>query len=163
MTLPTSGSISSDQIMAELRVANPARAFPLSLTDADVLALAGKGAPPISIPVDLYGKSSYIAMSGSVPDVSDDAPSSPPSSSTEHVAISVSHAGGLAPFGYAWSKVSGYPGGTVTAVNADSTTADFPNPRFSEPEVLTMVVQCIVTDATGATMTRSGTATLTLT
>jgi hypothetical protein len=162
MTLPASGSISSDQIMAELRVANPTRAFPLSLTDADVLALAGKSVPPISIPADLYGKGAYTAMSGSVPDVSDTATSNPPSNTAVHIAISVVFTGGQAPFSYAWSHVSG--NGTVTAANASSTTADFINNRFSAPgEVQSQVVQCVVTDATAATLTRTGTATMTLT
>lgn len=162
MTLPTSGSISSDQIMAELRVANPTRAFPLSLTDADVLALAGKSVPPISIPADLYGKSSYTPMSGSVPDVDGSAASDPPSNYTAHVTVAIARTGGLAPFSYAWTMLSG--GGTVTAANAASTTANFIVRRFSTPgESSTLVAQCVVTDSTGATMTRSGTVMLTLT
>jgi hypothetical protein len=162
MTLPTSGSISSDQIMAELRVANPTRAFPLSLTDADVLALAGKSVPPISIPADLYGKSSYTPMSGSVPDVSSTAQSDPPSNTVAHIPINVVFTGGQAPFTYAWSHVSGT--GTVTAANANNTTANFTVAKFSTPgDEQTQVVQCVVTDSTGATMTRTGTATLALT
>lgn len=57
MTLPTSGSISSDQFLAELRVKTAGRNYPLSLDDADVLALAGKTAPPVTMPDDFYGKS----------------------------------------------------------------------------------------------------------
>jgi hypothetical protein len=60
-----------------------------------------------------------------------------------------------------WSKVSG--NGTTAAANAPSTTANFVNAKFSPPgEVQTQVVQCVVTDNTGATLTRSGTVTLTL-
>lgn len=58
MTLPTSGSIGLDQIMTELRVPNPGRSYPISLTDTDVLTLAGKSAPPVTMPDDFYGKSS---------------------------------------------------------------------------------------------------------
>ena len=57
MTLPTSGSISTDQILAELRVANPGRNYPLNTLDADVLALAGKSGPPVKMPDDFWGKS----------------------------------------------------------------------------------------------------------
>ena len=55
MTLPSSGSISTDQILAELRIANANRNYPLSLNDADVLALAGKSAPPVTMPDDFHG------------------------------------------------------------------------------------------------------------
>ena len=58
MTLPTSGPISTDQILNELRIATPGRNYPLSTTDADVLALAGKSAgQPVKIPDDFWGKS----------------------------------------------------------------------------------------------------------
>lgn len=57
MTLPASGSISTDQILAELRTANPSRNYPLSTLDADVLALAGKSGPPVKMPDDFWGKS----------------------------------------------------------------------------------------------------------
>lgn len=57
MALQASGAISLTDIMTELRGNNPSRAYPISLGDADVLALAGKGSVPISL-TDLYGKSS---------------------------------------------------------------------------------------------------------
>lgn len=57
MTLPASGTISFTDVFAELSVSNGARAFPISLGDADVLALAGKTGLPISLS-DLYGKTS---------------------------------------------------------------------------------------------------------
>lgn len=56
MTLPTTGSLSLSDVLTELKIANPSRTAPISLGDADVLALAGKSAPPISLS-DLYGKS----------------------------------------------------------------------------------------------------------
>lgn len=63
MTLPASGAISTDDIMAELRTANPGRAYPISTSDFDVLALAGKSpGSALSIPNDLHGKSSYTPM-----------------------------------------------------------------------------------------------------
>jgi hypothetical protein len=160
MTLPTSGSLSLSDVMTELRVTNPGRAYPISLGDSDVRALAGVPSGAISLS-NLYGKSSYIAMSGSVPDRSGSAPSNPTSNYTTQVSISVVLTGGQAPFSYAWSHVSG--DGTVTAANTSSTFANFTVARFSEPgEVQTQVVQCVVTDSTSATLTRTGTVTLTL-
>lgn len=58
-TLPGSGSISLAQVLAELQVANPSRAYPLSLTDSDVRALAGVPSGNIVLPTDFYGKSSF--------------------------------------------------------------------------------------------------------
>lgn len=161
MTLPASGSISLGDVMTELRVTNPGRAYPISLGDTDVRSLAGVASGAISLS-DLYGKGAYAAMSGSVPNVSDTAPSDPATNTAVHIPISVVFTGGQAPFTYAWSHVSGT--GTVTAANASSTTANFVNARFSTPgEVQSQVVQCVVTDATSATLTRTGTATLTIT
>lgn len=62
MTLPASGAISAAMILAELQTANPGRGYPLSLLDADVLALAGKGGPPVTMPTDFYGKSAGGAV-----------------------------------------------------------------------------------------------------
>lgn len=161
MTLPASAPITLAQVMTELRVVNPGRAYPIALGDADVRALAGVPSGPISL-TNLYGKSSYIAMSGSVSNPSTTAAINPAANYTKTVAVSVSVAGGLAPFSYAWSLVSG--DGTVTAANATSTNANFTVNRFADPgDVMSLIAQCIVTDSTGATLTRTGTVTLTLT
>lgn len=56
MTIRTTPPISLSDVMAELRVTDPARAYPISLGDADVRALAGIPSGPISLS-DLYGKS----------------------------------------------------------------------------------------------------------
>lgn len=162
MTLPASGSISLGDVMTELRIMNPGRAYPIALGDADVRALAGVPSGSISLS-NLYGKSSYIAMSGSVPDVPD-AVRTAGANYTAHIPIAITLYWGLAPFSYDWSKVSGTGGlSAVTAANASSTTADFAI-AITSPigQVRTEVVQCIVTDATGATLTRTGTVTLTL-
>lgn len=161
MTLPASAPISMAQVMTELRIVTPARAYPIALGDADVRALAGVPSGPISL-TNLLGKSAYLAMSGSVPDVFDDAPSGPVSSYTATVPVSISLTGGLAPFSYAWSKLSG--SGTLIAVNAASTSAEFlVVPATVPDQEFNQVVQCIVTDAMGNTLTRSGTVTLILT
>jgi hypothetical protein len=160
MTLPASAPISLTQVMDELRTVTPGRAYPIALGDADVRALAGVPSGPISL-TNLLGKSAYVAMSGSIADVSATADSNPPSTYTESLPLSLTLAGGMAPFSYVWSKLSG--DGAVTAINAASTTANFTNARFSPPgQVQSQVVQCVVTDNTGATLTRTATATLTL-
>jgi hypothetical protein len=160
MTLPATAPITLAQVMTELRTVTPGRAYPIALGDADVRALAGVASGPISL-TNLLGKSAYVAMSGSVPDVSDTATINPGANYTKNVPVSVVIAGGLAPFSCVWSKVSGE--GTVTATTATSTTSNFLVIRFADPgDVLPQVVQCVVTDATGATMTRTGTVTLNL-
>lgn len=159
MTLPLSPPISMSQVLAELRVTNPGRSLPISLGDADVRALAGVPSGPVSLS-HLYGKTSYIGMSGSVADVYDSA-SVTGSNYTAHVSVSISFTGGLAPFSYAWSHVSGT--GTVTAANAATTTANFFVNRFAElGEQMAQVVRCQVTDSTGAVLTASGTVTVLL-
>lgn len=58
MTLPAAPPISLAQVLAELQIANPGRATPVGLSDADVMALAGKVAAPVSLS-DLLGKSAF--------------------------------------------------------------------------------------------------------
>lgn len=161
MTLPTSGTISLDMLITELRTTSASRAYPINLLDADVLALAGKGGPPVVLPNDFYGKGAYTSMSGSIPDVSDTASANPSSSYTYSVPVSVQLTGGVAPFTYTWSRVSG--SGTVVSQNSAKTNAQFTVARFSEAgTVESQVVQCVVQDATGAQLVRQGTVTLTL-
>lgn len=54
MALPSSGSITIAMIATELGVG-----LPLSLTDTNVRALAGKATGNVVLPTDFYGKSSY--------------------------------------------------------------------------------------------------------
>lgn len=161
MTLPASGTIRLTDVMNELRITNPGRAYPISLGDADVRTLAGVPSGSISL-TNLYGKSSSTPMSGSVPNVNDSDAINSAADHTRHTPIAVSLAGGTAPFSYAWTKLSGT--GAVIAANAANTTADFTVSKFAVPgDIISLVAQCVVTDATGATLTRSGTITLTLT
>lgn len=159
--ITTTAPITLADVMTELRTVTPGRAFPISLGDADVRALAGVASGPISL-TNLLGKSAYVAMSGSVPNRSDTAAINGSANYTKSVAVSVSVAGGLAPFSYAWSQVSG--SGAVVPANAGTINATFPVNRFDTPgDVLSQLVQCVVTDSTGATLARTGTVTLTLT
>jgi hypothetical protein len=156
MTLPASGSITLGDVAAELGIG-----LPLSLGDARVLALAGKSAPPISLS-DLYGKSAAAPMSGSIPNSSGTtlAPGSSPTH-TETVSVSINVQGGVLPLSYAWSHVTG--DGSVTAVNGANTSASFTVSRFAPAgTIYSQVVQCVVTDSTGAQLVRQGTVTLEL-
>lgn len=154
MTLPTSGSISSDQIMAELRVANPTRAFPLSLTDADVLALAGKSSPPISIPADLYGKSSYVDMIVTRVDDADSMASNAIGSTyIGHAAPSVTVSGGSGGYTYLWAITAG-SGFTLTLSTSRicDVAHSIPAAGFNG----TCTLSCAVTDNTSHTVTQTG-------
>lgn len=159
MTISATPPISLSNVLAELRVTNPGRSLPISLGDSDVRALAGVPSGPVSLS-HLLGKTSYIAMSGSVADV-EDIDVITGSNHTAYVPIGVSFSGGLAPFSYAWTRLSGE--GSVVAANAATTNAAFSVNRFAESgTVMSQVVRCQVTDATGAVLTASGTVTLTL-
>lgn len=153
MTLPATGTISMSDILAELRVADAGRTYPVSLLDADVRTLAGRPTGNVSMPNDFYGKSSYVAMSGSIPDVDDHTPVST-GSYTFSASVGISLTGGKAPFTYAWSHVSGQ--GSVRPINAKDTVAEFYVNGGPPGGVYSQVVQCVVTDATGATLTLQG-------
>lgn len=56
MTLPSSGTISTDSINTEFN-----RTGPISLLNQAVLALAGKSSAPLTIPNDVYGKTGKIS------------------------------------------------------------------------------------------------------
>lgn len=160
MTISASAPISLADVMAELRVIAPTRAYPISLGDADVRALAGVPSGPVKL-TNLLGKSSYIPMSGTLPNASDSAPIST-TNYTAGVSVGITIAGGIGPFTYLWEHVSG--SGSVVAVNAPITSAEFLVNRFAEPGTIeTQLVRCTVTDSTGATLVRTCTATLTMT
>lgn len=151
--------ISMADVMTELRLSTPGRAYPISLGDADVRALAGVPSGPVSLS-DLLGKSSYTAMAGTLADVNDSA-SIGATNYQYDVPVSIVVSGGAAPFTYTWSQVTG--SGSVVAANSASTVARFTISRFSEPgDVVSQVVQCIVTDDKGNSLSRTGTVTVTL-
>jgi hypothetical protein len=161
MTLPASGAISLTDVMAELRTVNPSRAYPITLGDSDVRALAQVPSGPISL-TSLYGKSAYVPMSGSIPTVNANAAGNVGFPYTAHANVSISLSGGKAPFSYAWSHLSG--DGGITAANAATVTASFAISRYAASgDNFSQAVQCIVTDVTGAQFPCSGTVNLTLT
>lgn len=173
MTLPTSGALSIGDVAAELGIG-----LPLELGDSRVRALAGVASGAISLS-DLYGKSASGTGGGgtggggtgtstdftaSLADASDTAQGNYTASSGYNAPVNLymDVAGGQAPYSFAWSKLSG--SGTITNVNAASTTHVFRVARFDESgEVKDALVQCSVTDAAGRVLVRSATVTLTLT
>jgi hypothetical protein len=153
MTLPASGTISLSDVLAEIRLATPARSATISLGDADVLALAGKSAAPISLS-DLYGKSSYVPMTVTgVSDFASNIPTATPG--TASVSPSVTVRDGSGGYTYAWAYMAGY-GASSTLSNSNSpacnvTKAFARNENGSFDEFL----QCTVTDNTGHVVTVS--------
>lgn len=153
MTLPASGAISLTDVMTELRIVTPSRAYPISLGDTDVRALAGVPSGAISL-TNLYGKSAYIALSA----VSSNDAQSFFSGSGAGVATcspSVAVSGGTAPYTYLWSLTSNPNGcalGSATSAACTVSKAFGLNTTGSASAVL----QCVITDNVGATITKTG-------
>jgi len=153
MTLPVSGSISLTQVMDELRVSSPARAYPISLGDADVRALAGVPSGPISL-TDLYGKSSYIPMvivatnGGGVF-------SSAASGGTAACNPSVSVTQGNPGYTYLWSFTSNPDGCSLSSTTSTSCHVSKAYGYLANGSA-SAVLQCQVTDSTGHIQTKTG-------
>lgn len=153
MTLPTSGAITTDAILAELKVTTPTRALPLSLTDADVLALAGKSVGPLSIPTDLYGKSSYVPMTVTgVSDSGSAASSTGAGAAVCHPSVTVANGQGTKSF--LWSFTSN-PNGCTLSSATSQTCAVAHSYSLNAAGVAHAVLQCAVTDSK-ATVTQGG-------
>lgn len=142
MTLPTSGGISTDMLLAELRVANPGRSYPLGTTDADVLALAGKGAPPVVLPDDFYGKSAAApAPPPPAPPVTQPMTvqttngsglaSSENSSGQVSCQVSAQVSGGRAPITHLWEFTSNPGAFTLSGSNGAAATVSKAYTRYS--------------------------------
>lgn len=140
---PTVPPISLSDVLTELKVANPSRTAPISLGDSDVLALAGKSAPPISLS-DLYGKSSYVPMVITATNGSKSAYSGA-SSGTVTCNPSVSVANGKGVKRYLWSFTSN-PDGCNLANATSATCAVSYNYLMGEVGETHPTLQCVVTD-----------------
>jgi len=154
MTLPVYGALTLDAVMTELRLVEPSRAYPISLGDADVRALAGVPSGSISM-TSLYGKSSYIAMdvvgTGDFAFELETSPGSYSISCNPSVVVS----NGLAPYSYLWSFTSNPDGCTLsnsTSATCTVTKIYSGNTNGSANAVL----QCQVSDAFPNTVTESG-------
>lgn len=143
MTTPSSGVISMNDVLAELRVANPGRSVTISLGDADVRNLAGAPSGQIGLS-NLYGKSSFTVTGNS-----DSASfSSMSSAGTARCSPSVTVVGGAAPISYAWSFTSNTNACTLSGANSVACTVAksyFKNAEGSASATL----QCVVSDSAG--------------
>ena len=119
MTLPASGPISLTQVMGELRASNPGRAFPISLGDSDVRALAGVQSGPISLS-QLHGKSSIIPLNVTPQSSTNNSYNSTLQPGTASAYPSVSVTGGSGNYSYLWSVLSN--SGTATLNNPTAAT-----------------------------------------
>jgi hypothetical protein len=150
MTLPTSGPLSLSNVLAELQAANPARSVPISLGDADVLALAGKSSPPISLS-DLYGKSSYTPMTVTPHDAS--ASYMTTNSGTATASPSVTVTNGSGGYSYAWSFASNPNSMSISGVSNGSSVLVQKTFVKNQQGTYSAVMQCVVTDNTGHSVT----------
>lgn len=152
MTLQASGQITYNDIVNELRISNPSRAYTGTLGDADMRALAGVPSGPISFS-NFYGKSSYIPMN--VTGNSDyDSFNSVSSGGTASTNPSVSVTGGNPSKTYLWSFTSNPNGFTLSNSSSQTCTvskAFTQNANFIQGCTL----QCAVNDGSN-TVTATG-------
>lgn len=147
MTLPTSGQISTDQIMAELRIANPGRAYPISTSDADVLALAGKAGPPVTIPNDFWGKSVTPAFTVTARNASGTA-NTAPGPGTVSCSPGVNITGATGATSCSWVVLSNPMGCAVTLGTGPSVTIRYTYTQNSNGSA-EVRLRCTVTDGAG--------------
>lgn len=153
MTLPITGPITLTDVMNELRVVNPGRAYPIVLGDADVRALAGIASGPVSL-TNLRGKSSYISMTITPTD----GYGFGTSSTSGGIAIcspSISVTGGSGGYTYHWafeSNPSSCALSNATSLQCNVSHNYVKTANGSAGATLS----CTVTDNTGHSVTRSG-------
>lgn len=145
MTLPTTGSLSLTDVMTELRVANPSRAYPISLGDSDVLSLAGKSAPPISLS-DLYGKSSIPPIVVTAVGDSNSVTSAVGTSVSCHP--SASFTGGQGAGSYLWEFVSNPDGCSLSLATSATCTISHTYARNANGSA-SATLKCTVTAGPG--------------
>lgn len=146
MTLQASGTISMNDVLIELRIANPGRSQTISLTDGDVLALAGKGGPPIALS-DLYSKSSFSAV-GTNAYVS----VSSASAGTCYAYPYVTPTGGAGGTTYQWAINANAGGATLSSANSQQCQVYHTYPKISDGS-FNVTLQCTLRDNAGNTIT----------
>lgn len=153
MTLPLSGPMSLTDVMTELRLEAPGRAYPIALGDDDVRALAEIPSGPISMN-NLYGKSSYPQMI-IVPTNGSGLFSSAASGGTASCTPSVSVSAGDPPYTYLWSFTSN-PNGCTLSFATSSSCQVSKTYGLLENGSANAVLQCQVTDSTAHVKTQTG-------
>jgi len=152
MTLPASGTISLTLVMNELRIATPGRAYPISLGDSDVRALAGKLSGPISLS-DLYGKSAAAPVQPMTlyPSASNLNYGNVPNQMTGSINLSVAVTGGARPLTYSWSEIAVTNGMTLKS-ETNGPSLNFERTiNANSNGTATARAKCTVTDANGVT------------
>lgn len=153
MTITSTAPITLANVMNELRIVNPGRAYPIALGDSDVRALAGIASGSISLG-DLKGKSSYIPPSGV--GINDSRSfTSGLGAGTASCNPSVTPSGTGTPFSYVWSFTSNPNGcslGGSTTQTPTVSKAFGSNTSGSANATL----QVVITDTSAATATVGG-------
>lgn len=147
MTIPSSGSISLGDVLNELRVSNSGRAYPISLGDADVRALAGVPSGDISMS-SLYGKSAVLALQATG---NNDSGFESTVSGAGSVSAypSVSYSGGSGAKTIQWSILSSTE--AVSLINANSAQCQVKLSFGRNTTGYTIVyLRCVVSDSTGS-------------
>jgi hypothetical protein len=121
--------------------------LPLSLTNASVLALAGLGAPPISMS-QLLNKTRTAAMTASAPDIF--AARNVAGTGNVSGSSTATVNGGTGPYTYAWSYVSG----DATLSMTNGTTSRVTLNRSCAPGTFYVAVyQCVINDSAAHSVT----------
>lgn len=150
MTTPTNGAISLNEVLAELRIANPGRGAAISLGDADVLALAGKSAAPVSLS-DFYGKSIFKATAtGEYTSVS-----SIQAGGTCYSSPYITAIGGSGATTYQWTVLSNSGAATFRFPNEATCQLSRTFSKLSQGS-FDVVLQCVVADSAGHSITLTG-------
>lgn len=143
----TTPPISLTDVMNELRITNPGRAYPISLGDADVRALAGKPSGAISLS-DLYGKSSYVPMTVTAI-ANDDYRNSAAGAGTVYGTATANVSGGKGAKQYQWVVLSNPGGATISGATSPQLNVEKSYFNASSGSA-NVQVRCDVTDETGA-------------
>jgi len=150
MTLQASGAISLTNVLNELRIANSGRSGVISLGDGDVLALAGKGSPPISLS-DLYGKSIFKATATS----EYTSVSSIQAGGTCYSSPYITAIGGSGVITYQWTVLSNLGSATFRFPNNATCQLSRAFSKLSQGS-FDVELQCVVADSAGHSITLTG-------
>jgi hypothetical protein len=122
-------------------------ALPLSITNSSVLTLAGAAALPISLS-QLLNKTRTAALGANAPGIT--VTKGAAGTGTVSGSSTAAVTGGVAPFAYAWSRVSGDASMTVT--NGATATATISR-SCADLSVNTAIYQCAISDSAAHSIT----------
>lgn len=153
MTITATAPVTLADVMTELRLVTPGRAYPIALGDADVRALAGVASGPISL-TDLLGKSSYIPMIVTPHNDSDfKLTNAGPVTLTCHPSVSVSQGSGG--YTYLWEMTSSTNSPSLSGTTSAACTVSKSVAGFTAGDAQA-VLRCTVTDNTGHVVITNG-------